>query len=168
MLWYSASLTMTRFALLLGAVQRLVGELNQAFQGLRLSMGSTNAAPMLTVSRLATRDASCGMFSFRDRALYSRQHFGHVLAARLVQHHRKLLAAVARHEIQRTAARTDSSKPANRAQAFIAGLVSISIVVVLEAIDVREPARQPLLIAHALLPNSLNVLVETCAGFVCR
>ena len=26
-------------------------------------MGSTNAAPMLTVSRLATRDASCGMFS---------------------------------------------------------------------------------------------------------
>ena len=46
-------------ALLLGAVQGLVRELDQA-SGSGWLPGSMNAAPMLTVSRLATRDASWG------------------------------------------------------------------------------------------------------------
>ena len=46
------------------------------------------------------------------------------------------------------------------AQAFVARLMSVAVVVVLEAVDVGEQHRHPLLLAHRLLPDALNVLVE--------
>jgi hypothetical protein len=51
----------------------------------------------------------------------------------------------------------------DRTQTFIARLMSVAIVVVLEAIDIDEQHGDPLFLAHRLLPDALNVLVEHAA-----
>ncbi len=72
--------------------------------------------------------------------------------AGLIQHDRELLAAVARHEVERPA-RALAERHGNGAQTLVARLVAIMIVVVLEAIDIREQHRNALLLAHRLLPG---------------
>ena len=128
----------------------------------RLAPGRMNAAPMLTVSRLATRDASCGMLSsamerwmrVSTSATYSRR--------RLVQDHGELLAAVARDEIHRPA-RALAQRHRDRAQALVARLMPVAVVVVLEAIDVDQQHGHPLRVAHRLTPGALDVLIEHAA-----
>ena len=107
---------------------------------------------MLTVSRLGDFRRVVRNVQFGDGALNARQNLGDVFAARLVQHDCELLAAVARNEVQRPP-RALAQGHRNGAQAFISGLMPITIVVVLEAIDVRQQHCDALLFAHRLLPD---------------
>ncbi len=49
------------------------------------------------------------------------------------------------------------------AQALVARLMSIAVVVVLEAIDIDQQHRHTLAFAHRLVPDTLNVLIEHAA-----
>src|ERR1700722_456084 len=89
-------------ALFLGAIQGLVGQLDQTLVragAARQDKGCADADRQPAChSRCLVRN-----IEFRDGSLNSRQHLSDVFAAGLVQNDRKLLSAVARHEIQRPA-----------------------------------------------------------------
>src|ERR1700688_4793063 len=89
-------------ALFLGAIQGLVGQLDQTLVragAARQDKGCADADRQPAChSRCLVRN-----IEFRDGSLNSRQHFSDVFAAGLVQNDRKLLSAVARHEIERPA-----------------------------------------------------------------
>ena len=97
-----------------------------------------------------------------DRTLDARDHIGHVVLGRVVEHHCEFLAAVARDQIQRPA-RALTQGGRDRPQAFVAGLVAVAVVEVLETIDVGEQNRDWFALADRHLPDALHVLVEGAA-----
>ena len=100
-----------------------------------------------------------GNVELGDRALNTRQDLGDVFPAGLVEHQCEFFAAVTCNEIQWPArALTEGNR--HGAQAFVARLMPVAVVVVLEAVDVGEQHRHPYFFTHRLLPDTLNVLVE--------
>ncbi len=105
-------------ALFLGAVQRLIRELNQPFMravgaGKNECRADAHRQPARHPRRIVRN------VQLRDRTLDARQHFRHVLAARLVQHDGELFTAVSGDEIQRPA-RALAQGYGDRSQAFVA------------------------------------------------
>ena len=126
----------------LAVVQRFVGELDEtvvAAAGLRLDAGCADAdrQPLAAApARPACSMASASMPAWMRRAASSTW-----LRSRVVQHDREFLAAVARGDVQRPA-RAAAQAPGDLPQAFVAGLVTVVIVVGLEVIDIDQQQRR--------------------------
>jgi hypothetical protein len=82
-----------------------------------------------------------------------------VAAVRFVQHDRELFAAVARRDVERPA-RAAAEAPRDLAQAFIAGLVPVVVVVSLEVVDIDQQHAERRIVTRRLRPDAIDVLVE--------
>ena len=94
-----------------------------------------------------------------DRCTRSLGNLGNERVIHAVKHQRELLAAIARGEVERTARKAVESDR-HRAQCLIACLVSIAIVERFEAIDVEQQQRKRRALAHRLVPQLLDALIE--------
>src|SRR5258708_35025647 len=88
-------------ALFLGAVQSLIGQLDQSLES-PIGGGQHECRTDAYGKAAGNFRSLMRNVEFGNGTLDARQHFGDVLPARLVQHDRKLLAAVARDEVQGT------------------------------------------------------------------
>ena len=118
------------------------------------------AAPTLAVtygrvSEAAVRNAQLAN-GFEHCA---RNGFG-VRAVCAEQHGDELFATVARYEIERATARGTANRGGDVAQALVAGLMAIAIVVGLEVIDIDEHHGHGKPVARGLLPQPAHLLFE--------
>src|SRR6202790_3138903 len=145
-------------ALFLGAVQGFVGKLDQSLVRACAARQDECCADAQRQPARHPRRLMANI-EFLYGALNSRQHFGNVFAAGFVQDDRELFSAITRHEIQGSPC-TLTEAHGDGPQAFVARLMSVAIVVVLEKIIIGEQHRHAFPIAHGLLPDPLDVLVE--------
>src|SRR5262245_54098879 len=83
-----------------------------------------------------------------------------VLAACVVQDDRKLLAAIARCDVERPAGAKRQTLR-DLPQDFVTSLMAVVIVVGLEVIDVDQDQRERRLVANRLRPDALDVVIES-------
>lgn len=125
------------------------------------SCGDSMAPPTLTVTTCATGEAACGSALAHARHQALPQRLG-MLGAAAVQQHGELLAAHARHQVQRPAY-AGQHHLRHLLQHHVALLVAMAVVVALEIVHVHEQQCQRLALALRLGHELPDVVVEHAA-----
>ena len=119
---------------------------------------SWQATPTLTVTRSHTGDAGWGSAAAATAARTRSATCSAPARSGLRQHHGKLLASVPGNQVAGAKALVDRFGYA--LQAFVAGLMTLAVVVELEMIYITDEERDGLLHANVTAPLLRQVLVE--------